>query len=112
MPLATSSGSSWSRMTVDNVSDARLPMMEQPAPSTAQSAPQQTRRNKFEGARGFTTRARSDFFFDACGLAAEVPEVIELRSAHITTSFHLDLRHGRTVSLKNALYPLPVRDLP
>ena len=49
-----------------------------------------------------------DLFFDAGSLAAEIAQVVELRSAHITTSFHLDFRDSGTVSLEHTLYPLAV----
>ena len=53
-----------------------------------------------------------DFFFDAGSFAAEVSQVVELRTANITTSFHLDLCNGGTVRLKHALDAFAVRNLP
>ena len=56
-------------------------------------------------------RRASDLLFDARGFAAEISQVIELGSANITTSFHLDLRDSGTVGLEHALYALAVRNL-
>src|SRR5690606_36442340 len=40
-------------------------------------------------------RERSDFFFDSGGLAAEIAQVVELRSTDIATPLHFDLCNRR-----------------
>src|SRR5882672_4390771 len=99
-------------MTADSVSAALLPMIEQPAPSAAISAPAQKPRIARAMARGRARGARSNFLFDASSFAAEVSEIVELGPANITTSFHLDFRDSGTMGWEHALYPLAVRDLP
>src|SRR5262245_60822029 len=92
-------------------------MTEQPAATAAMRTPSQAFRRRRSAAMVRNSvgarrdGARSDLLFDAGGFAAEVSEVVKLRSANITTSFHLDLRNSGTVGLEYTLYPLAVRNL-
>src|SRR5271155_5829787 len=50
-----------------------------------------------------TSRLGSAQLFDLGSLARSVPQVIELRSAHVPVGVHLDLRNGRRVDWKRPL---------
>src|SRR6188508_3262865 len=79
--------------------------------ASATAAPTHASLAVIDPTRAKATPNALDLFLDTGSLAAEIAQVIELRPADITTSFHLDLSDGRAVRLKNALYALAVRNL-
>src|SRR5258706_2509983 len=110
MPLPTSSGWLWFRIAADSVSPALAPIRRTTQPLSAAAATT-IARPRSKAKRAADTRAASDLLFDARGFAAEVSEVVQLGSANITTSFHLDLRDRRAVGLEHAFHAFTVRDL-
>ena len=55
--------------------------------------------------------ALTNLFFDSRRLAAALAQVIKFCTAHITTTFHRDIRDARTMRLKNTLHTLAMRNL-
>src|SRR5690606_34343421 len=54
-------------------------------------------------------RAGSDAFLDARLAAGEFAQVVQLGTAHVSTTLHLDVGDGRAVGLEHALHALAVR---
>src|SRR5690242_19679200 len=57
-------------------------------------------------------RASLHLLFDACCLAREIAQVIELRPTHAAAPLDVDVGDRGTVSLKYALDTFAMRDLP